>query len=82
VKRWCPIAWEAFEDYRLDALVLSRIEREAIACLCRGDREGATAVAERAGLLARGPEGLKRSRERHELETKLEDLGLRAPWLE
>ena len=82
VKRWCPLAWEAFEDYRLDALVLSRIEREVIACLCHGDRDGATAVAQRAGLLARGPEGLKRSRERHELEAKLDDLGLRAPWLE
>ncbi|HET7497086.1 MAG TPA: FAD-dependent thymidylate synthase, partial [Candidatus Eisenbacteria bacterium] len=33
VKRWCPIAWEAFEDYRLHSLVLSRIEREVVAAL-------------------------------------------------
>jgi thymidylate synthase (FAD) len=82
VKRWCPIAWEAFEDYRLNALSLSRIEREVVAALCRGDRARAESIAERAGLLARGPEGLKRSRERHELERKLVDLGLEAPWLD
>jgi thymidylate synthase (FAD) len=81
VKRWCPIAWEAFEDYRLNSLVLSRIEREVVAALTRGDREGALRAAEHAGLLARGAEGLKRSRERHELERKLESLGLEAPWL-
>lgn len=80
VKRWCPIAWEAFEDYRLHGLLLSRIEREVIGCLCRGDRHGAVLAAESAGLLARGPEGLKRSRERHELERKLGDLGLETPW--
>jgi thymidylate synthase (FAD) len=80
VKRWCPIAWEAFEDYRLNALVLTRIEREVVEALCRGDQKGAERVADRAGLLARGPEGLKRSRERHELERKLESLGLSPPW--
>ena len=80
VKRWCPIAWEAFEDYRLHSLVLSRIEREVVGALCRGDRKEAERVAEQAGLLARGPEGLKRSRERDELERKLVGLGLEPPW--
>lgn len=82
VKRWCPIAWEAFEDYRLNALVLSRIERDVIGRLCSGDRAGAIGIAESAGLLARGPEGLKRSRERLEMERKLEELGLGVPWRE
>lgn len=80
VKRWCPIAWEAFEDYRLNALALSRIEREVIGRLCRGDGPGAARIAEAAGLLAPGPEGLKRNRERDELERKLDELGLEAPW--
>jgi thymidylate synthase (FAD) len=82
VKRWCPVAWEAFEDYRLNGLALSRIEREIIGLLCRGDRQGAIRSAETAGLLARGSEGLKRNRERQELEAKLTELGLKAPWLE
>jgi thymidylate synthase (FAD) len=30
VKRWCPLAWEAFEDYRLEAYTLSRAELEII----------------------------------------------------
>ena len=28
VSRWCPMAWEAFVDYRLKSLSLSRIEAE------------------------------------------------------
>ena len=82
VKRWCPVAWEAFEDYRLNALVLSRIEREIIGALCRDDPGAAVRIAEKRGLLAPGPEGLKRNRERQELEQKLAELGLRAPWLD
>jgi thymidylate synthase (FAD) len=82
VRRWCPLAWEAFEDYRLNALSLTRIEREIIRHLCRDDRDGALRAAEASGLLARGPEGLKRNRERQELERKLSDLGLRVPWIE
>lgn len=30
VAKWCPIAWEAFEDYRLNAMTLSALEIEAI----------------------------------------------------
>jgi thymidylate synthase (FAD) len=82
VRRWCPIAWEAFEDYRLNALRLTRIEKEVIRCLCRHDAAGALRIAEASGLLSRGAEGLKRNRERQELERKLDDLGLRPPWLE
>jgi thymidylate synthase (FAD) len=81
VRRWCPIAWEAFEDYRLNALGLTRIEKEILRCLCRDDASGAIQIAETSGLLSRGAEGLKRNRERQELERKLEDLGLRPPWL-
>ncbi len=80
VRRWCPVAWEAFEDYSLNALTLSRIEREIIRALCRGDRDSAVRIAETRGLLSRGPEGLKRNRERQELEAKLAELGLAAPW--
>ena len=82
VRRWCPIAWEAFEDYRLNALGLTRIEKEILRCLCRDDAAGALRIAEASGLLSRGAEGLKRNRERQELERKLEDLGLTPPWME
>ena len=82
VQRWCPIAWRAFQDYRVNACVLSRIEAEVIAALCRADAGAATAIADREGLLSRGPDGLKRNRERDELEKKLAAFGLAPPWAE
>jgi len=81
VRRWCPWTWEAFCDYRLHALALSRLEREVIAALGRGDAAAARGVAEAAGWLARDERGsLRRHRERGECEAKLEALGLAVPW--
>jgi thymidylate synthase (FAD) len=83
VARWVPLTWEAFEDYRLGALVLSRLETAIIAALGEGGAEGrekARRIAADAGWLASGPRGLKRHRERQELDAKLERLKLKAPW--
>lgn len=80
VRRWCPIAWEAFLDYRVESLTLSRVESEIIGALNRGDPEGAARIAEENGLLSREVDQLKSSRERSELEEKLDQLGLTAPW--
>ncbi|RMG64245.1 MAG: FAD-dependent thymidylate synthase [Calditrichaeota bacterium] len=84
LKRWCPLAYEAFLDYRLNALWLSRIDQAVIREIARGDRESATRVAREAGLLPEdfqpGVTVLKRNRERMELEEKLRQLGLPVPW--
>ncbi len=81
VSRWCPLTWEAFLDYRLNALHLSRIETDIIAAAGAGDAALGVKLAERAGLLVRDEEGtLKRSRERSELEEKLARLNLPVPW--
>jgi thymidylate synthase (FAD) len=82
VSRWCPIAWEAFLDYRFHALQLSKIEQAVLQALTRGDPDEATRVATERGLVSYGPEGLKRNRERSELEEKLKQFNLLAPWLE
>ena len=82
VSRWCPMAWEAFQDYRLEALTLSRIDGEIVRRLFRGDFEGANRVAADSGWLATGEKGLKGNREREELEAKLETLGLPIPWVD
>src|SRR5262249_49962662 len=37
VHRWVPLAWEAFVDYRLEAMMLSRAEREAVRRLLAGE---------------------------------------------
>jgi thymidylate synthase (FAD) len=82
VARWCPLTWEAFGDYQLNAMQLSRLEIEIIRALGAGDPGEAVRAAKAAGFLVYGPGGLKRSRERSELEAKLKKLKLPIPWKE
>lgn len=51
VKAWVPLSWEAFTDYRREALPLTRLEARALAHMLRGAE--APAAAERAGLAGR-----------------------------
>ncbi|MBL9041732.1 MAG: FAD-dependent thymidylate synthase [Myxococcales bacterium] len=37
VERWVPLAWEAFRDYRLEGVSLSRMELAAVKALLRGE---------------------------------------------
>ena len=80
VALWCPLAWDAFRDYRLDAMRLSRLESQIIALLTAGYTGDAIAEAEKAGLLEQTQQGLQRNREREELESKLRSLNLTIPW--
>jgi thymidylate synthase (FAD) len=82
LRRWCPITWEAFLDYRRHALTLTRLEAELLAALAAGSREGAIERARSFGWLEEGRHGLKRHRERSEFEQKLAFLGFAAPWSE
>jgi thymidylate synthase (FAD) len=81
VARWVPLVWEAFIDYKLSALQLSRIEIEVISALIAGSRDQAKAAAEKSGLVKTGKHGrLAANRERTELESKLRAFGLIPPW--
>ena len=80
VSRWCPIVWEAFLDYQLETLTLSRLEIEIVGALGRGDSEKARSLVEEFGWLRSDDKGLKANRERAELEEKLERLNLPIPW--
>lgn len=82
VSRWCPIAWEAFVDYRLKAVNLTRYDVEIIRALASGQKEEAVKLAREFGLLPEGGGPVKTNRERAELETKLLKLGFIVPWLE
>ena len=82
LSRWCPIAWEAFLDYQFQALQLSRIEQVVLQALAGGNPDEATKLATEFGLVAYGPDGLKRNRERSELEEKLKQFNLPIPWLD
>jgi thymidylate synthase (FAD) len=80
VSRWCPIAWEAFVDYQLNSVSWSRLELQIIQALTASRPEEARRLATEFGLLPYGPEGLKRNRERSEIETKLKQINLPIPW--
>ena len=83
LRRWVPFTWQAYRDYRVEALLLTRVEREIVACLNRGETHAARGIAEQAGWLRprqAAAAGLRRNRERSEAEEKLASLGLTAPW--
>ncbi len=70
-----PITWEAFVDYRLQGLVLSRLDCEVIARLVA---QGSLPASEKDFHEAQDPswQGLSRCRERDECWEKLKRLGL------
>jgi thymidylate synthase (FAD) len=80
VKRWCPVTWEAFEDYRLKQLELSDIDIRIIDALANGRPDEAVAAARAYGLLPEAGKEMKRHVEREEVEAKLERLNLPRPW--
>ena len=63
-QRWVPLAWEAFVDYRLEAMTLSRAEGAAVRATLAGERPDLAAL------------GLSK-REQDELRAKLGSHGAR-----
>jgi thymidylate synthase (FAD) len=80
VSRWCPIAWEAFQDYRINSMVFSKQELEIIKAIGSGNLAQATEVAKSFEWINVKDGKLKGNLERAELEEKLELLGLHIPW--
>ena len=80
VSVWCPVAWSAFVDYRLNAKVLSRIEWKLLQILISGESDEAKRVAVEEGLVNFDRGVIKRNRERDEFEAKLLELGMDPPW--
>lgn len=79
VAKWVPLAWEAFVDYRLNAINLTRLEIEIIRQIHLNNKEKALSFAKEFGFISEIGE-LKRNRERDEFENKLELLNLEIPW--
>jgi thymidylate synthase (FAD) len=71
-----PLVWEAFEDYRVGAVYLSRLEVELIARMSA--RQKGTPATEQDFLAAQDPAwaALTRCRERDECRAKLIQMGL------
>ena len=69
-----PLVWEAFLDYRMEGMLLTRLEQ----CHCRLVAAGQIPADETAFLAAGDPTwaGLTRCRERDECREKLVRLGI------
>ncbi len=80
VSKWCPITWEAFLDYSVNSITLSRLETEIMAAIGAGQTEKAIALADGFGWLRRENGRLTRHRERLEFEQKLGSLNFSVPW--
>jgi thymidylate synthase (FAD) len=81
VAQWVPLVWEAFVDYRREAVQLSRIEAQVVRLMAGNASERALAFAEESGIVRRQDDGsLMPNREGTELESKLSLLGLPSPW--
>ncbi len=80
VSKWCPVAWEAFLDYRLHGGAFSKLELAILKEIVANRTNEARQVAESLGWLASSKKGWKRNREREEFEAKLAEFGLLTPW--
>ncbi|MFA7419838.1 MAG: FAD-dependent thymidylate synthase [Melioribacteraceae bacterium] len=80
VSRWCPVAWEAFKDYRMNSMELSSMEVEVLKAMLSGKEVDTLAAAEKYGWLRKVEGKLAGNRERNEFEDKLAKLGLTSPW--
>ena len=80
VSRWCPIAWQAFKDYRVNSMSFSSLELQIVKLLIGNDKQAAVKLAEDFGWLNKIEGRLSKNRERIELEGKLFELGIEKPW--
>lgn len=77
---WCPIAWNAFKDYRLKAISLSEIEINILRYFLEGKPQEAKKYLFSLGLLSSESDKIKRGREVIEMEAKLTKLGIELDW--
>jgi thymidylate synthase (FAD) len=70
VARWVPLVWEAFTDYRRNAMYLSKLEVAVVSAMAEGRSDRAREVFE----------SVASKRERQEIEQKLLKLGFSIPW--
>lgn len=80
VAKWVPFAWEAFLDYRLNAMSLSDKEITLLGLLSCGKQEEAVRLMEKRGWLKRHEGSWKVNIEANEFANKLERLDIELPW--
>lgn len=78
IKKWCPIAWEAFVDYKLNALYFSARDIKVLSFMqMEHDQAKVKNYLKELGYFTSLD---KKSRELEELEKKLIDHNFSVPW--
>ena len=79
VSQWCPIVWQAFLDYSVNAMQLTHLDWEIIRAIQGGESQKVSDLAVKYRFISKSG-ALRRSRERDELEAKLQKLNIPIPW--
>lgn len=79
VRRWCPITWQAFWDYRMNSMTFSGLEIKLITAMINGDNDKVFALAKEFKWL-KDDNSKTSSRELFEFEEKLGKLNIPCPW--
>jgi thymidylate synthase (FAD) len=82
VNRWCPLTWEAFQDYKTQSESFSKAELSILSALLKGEKSAAIKLAQKHDLLKYVDGKPSSNLERMELENKMLDLGIDPPWSE
>ncbi len=80
VRKWVPLAWEAFMDYRFGSVSLSGEEVEILSLLNSGQKEKADKLLLKTGFTVKDGNTVKPTLEGRELAGKLERMGITPPW--
>ncbi|MEW6006241.1 MAG: FAD-dependent thymidylate synthase [Stygiobacter sp.] len=81
VSRWVPIAWQAFQDYRMNSMVLSALDIEVLKLVIQNENNKAIEKAIELKMIKNDEGKIKLNREGKEFEEKISRLGLKAPWI-
>lgn len=80
VAKWVPVTWQAFLDYRMNALAFSRFELDLLSLLASGRTEASIEAMKEKGWLKVKKGKLTPNLEAQEFEGKLGRLGMVVPW--
>ncbi len=80
VRRWVPVAWEAFKDYRFNRMTLSQQDQELLALLVGGKDQAADDWCRERKWVRIKDEKVVLSREAMEFTVKIARLGMTPPW--
>lgn len=80
VSRWCPLTWEAFQDYRVSSLSFSHPEQEIMKAIITNSPSDARNIAISRAFIKMEKGELIKSRECKEFESKLKALNIEIPW--